>query len=107
MGHCRALSKYRAKPIVIDGLTFASQKEGKRYGELKLLERAGKIWHLVTQPAFPFFIGTNKLFTYYADFYYSDGDRTIIEDVKGFKTPVYRLKKKIIEAAYGIEITET
>jgi hypothetical protein len=47
------------------------------------------------------------MFTYIADFTYFEKDgQQVIEDVKGVRTPVYRLKKKIIEAEYGIAITE-
>lgn len=100
--------KYGAKPVVIDGIRFASTKEGKRYAELKLLAKAGEIRCLELQTSFDFSIGGRHIFTYVADFSYFDvaSGRTIIEDVKGVRTPVYKLKKKIIEAHHGIEITE-
>jgi hypothetical protein len=46
------------------------------------------------------------MFRYYADFEYYENDEYIVEDVKGVKTSVYKLKKKLIEAQYKIRITE-
>jgi hypothetical protein len=109
--------KYGAKPIVIDGIRFASQKEGRRYSELKLLEKAGAVSGIELQPEFPLYAWSTiakqatHIGKYVADFRYvlrcPSGLLTdVIEDVKGFKTPVYRLKKKMAEAIYGIEIRE-
>ena len=91
---------------------FASQKEARRYGELKLLEKAGEISDLEVQPAFhlnashpsqPMFVGK-----YIADFsyYYAHPRQLVVEDVKGFRTPLYKWKKKHVEAQYGIVIRE-
>lgn len=106
------MHKYRAVPTIVDGIRFDSKKEALRYGELKLLEKAGEIRDLRLQPAFEIVINGIKVCTYKADFSYKfkghiDGRHpAVIEDVKGFKTPVYRLKKKLVEATYGIIITE-
>lgn len=113
----RRPSKYRAQRTTVDGHTFASKKEAKRYQELRLLEKAGKIAGLELQPKFPIDIrnyhgGLTHVSTYVADFRYRLGGVVngltvyVVEDVKGFKTPVYRLKKKLVEAGYGIEIKE-
>ena len=100
-------SKYHAKPTIIDNIRFASQKEAKYYSELKLLVRAKEVIKFELQPKFDIIINGKKCGFYKADFkvYFSSG---IIEvwDVKGFKTPVYALKKKIIEAMYSIKIIE-
>lgn len=99
--------KYRAEPTIVDGIRFASKKEAKRYAELNLLAKAGEIGSLELQPKFVFSINGSKLFTYIADFaYWERGGKRIVEDVKGVKTPLYKLKKKIIEASYRIEIAE-
>lgn len=99
--------KYGAKAITIDGIKFQSQKEGARYAELKLLAKAGEINGLELQPSFDFSINGSKMFTYIADFaYYEKSGERVIEDCKGLKLPVYKLKKKIIEASHHIEITE-
>lgn len=99
-------SKYNAKPVVIDGLRFASTKEGNRYKELKLLEMVHQIKGLRTQPKYPIYVNGIKICNYIADFEYLDGFRCVVEDVKGVKTPIYRLKKKLVEAIYAIKITE-
>ncbi len=106
------MNKYRSKPCVIDGIRFASQREGKRYVELLLLQKAKKIKDLRLQPKYPISINNKKICTYIADFEYYrilDGEvaEIITEDCKGFLTPVYRLKKKLLNAVYGIIITET
>jgi hypothetical protein len=118
-----ATSKYGAKPIVIDNIRFASQKEGRRYQELKLLEKAGELHALTLQPGFPLVVPARgnggpyeraKVGDYRADFFYCECRRgakcertqVVVEDVKGFKTPLYRLKKKMVEATYGIQIRE-
>ena len=115
--------KYRAKPTEVDGVRFASQKEARRYAELKLLERAGEIWDLELQPRFPLCVpsttgtvmgaakalaGTfdGRIGEYRGDFAYHDKSGRVVEDVKGFKTPLYRWKKRHVEAQYGIEIRE-
>jgi uncharacterized protein DUF1064 len=110
--------KYGAKATVVDGIRFASQKEARRYGELKLLVRAGEITHLVLQPRFDLWAATPMLNghhgiqcvgAYIGDFQYRDqrvGGYTVVEDVKGMKTPLYRLKKKLAEACHGITVVE-
>jgi ribosomal protein L25 (general stress protein Ctc) len=124
-------SKYRAVPTVVDGIRFASKREAKRYQDLKLLERAGQIAGLVydkKQLRWPLAVNGELICTYEADFSYwvhVDGKtlkviirgniietadvgkvRKVIEDSKGFKTPAYRLKRKLMKAIHGIEIKE-
>jgi len=124
-------SKYKAVKTTIDGITFDSKKEAKRYTELKLLEKAGHITHLELQPEYQITINGAKICKYKADFRYftvraedreqyksskgewivptmtGDKEGQIVEDVKGFKTPIYRLKKKLVEASYpGTQIKE-
>jgi dsDNA-binding SOS-regulon protein len=101
--------KYRAVPTVIDGIRFASKKEAKRYAELKMLETAGVIQGLCLQPEYVLYAGDGdtKLGVYRADFEYAENGQHIVEDVKGFKTPLYRWKKRHVEAQYGIEVRET
>jgi hypothetical protein len=103
------MSKYRAVKTVIDGIVFHSKKEARRYMQLKLLERAGEISNLELQPIYEFTLADKKIFIYKADFSYLDRktNELIVEDVKGYKTPVYRLKKKLIENQHHIEIWET
>jgi hypothetical protein len=109
----RAPSKYRAVPTVVDGIRFHSKREAARYVELKLLERVGEIQGLGVQPGFPLCAPTkgdhlpSTIGNYFADFIYRTRDgKTVIEDVKGMRTPLYKWKKKHCETQYGIEIRE-
>jgi hypothetical protein len=100
-------SKYRAAPTIVDGIRFASKKEARRYSELKMLEKAGIIKSLRLQPRFDLTTpGGNKVGEYVGDFAYRQDGEAVIEDVKGFRTPLYRWKKKHFEVQYGIQIQE-
>ena len=104
--------KYLNRKTVVDGITFDSAKEARRYGELKLLERAGQITGLEIQPSFRLVVNNCLICTYRADFRYTTDTPhvrglVVVEDVKGIKTPVYRLKKKLMLAIHGVEIFET
>ncbi len=97
-------AKYRNKPTVIDGIRFASQKEARRYGELRLLERAGEITDLVLQPRYSLSVNGAKITTYIADFGYFRQNKPVTEDVKGVKTPVFIIKAKLFRAIYSRDI---
>jgi len=98
--------KYNAKPIEFDGFKFDSKKEAKRYLELKVLERAGVISNLILQPkfllqdSFKYKGKTQRAIFYIADFEYIKDGKRIVEDVKGVKTEVYKLKKKLFLKKY-------
>lgn len=98
--------KYRNKPTVIDGLRFDSKAEAKRWQELKLLERAGEIKDLERQVRYPLIVNNEKICDYVCDFQFKRNGRTVTEDVKGVRTDVYRLKKKLMAALWGIDIEE-
>ena len=100
-------SKYNAIKTIVDGITFDSKHEAERYRELRMLELCGKISSLELQPRFDVIVNGIKVCRYYADFRYIDGDGAIVvEDAKGVKTAVYRLKKRLVKAIYGIDIVE-
>ena len=89
----------------MDGTRFDSQAEATRYVELRLLLRAGKIELLELQPAFELvqkFTTRSgekiRAISYVADFQYVDlaTGKTIVEDVKGMKTEVYKIKRKLL-----------
>lgn len=103
------MSKYYAEPTIVDGVRFASKKEAKRYGELKLLEAAHEITDLTCHPRWPLMVNGIRVANYLADFSYYDcqSEKPVVEDVKGYKTPVYRLKRRMMKAIYGIEVLET
>ena len=95
--------KYNAVSVERDGFRFSSKKEGRRYDELKLLQKAGEVVWFMMQP--PFYLPGSK---YVADFmvFWADGTVTV-EDVKGFLTPVYKAKKRQMAIYYpAVEITE-
>lgn len=100
------MNKYRNKKVIVDGEEFDSKKEGNRYKELKLLLKAGEISNLELQPKFLLqdsFKKNGKTFRkieYIADFQYIENGKTIVEDVKGMQTDVFKLKHKIFEKVY-------
>lgn len=101
----RAMSKYHNKKT--DG--FDSKKERDRYFELKLMERAGQISNLRRQVRFVVIPKTDKFreTCYIADFVYFQNGKQVVEDCKGYRTEVYRIKKKLMYDRHGILIKET
>lgn len=102
-------NKYFAHRTERDGIWFDSKKEADRYSQLKILERTGEIRNLTLQPVFPIVVNGKKVCNYRADFSYYRMKKaeSIVEDCKGIKTPVYRLKKKLFEALYEKQILES
>lgn len=108
-------TKYNNKKVTVNGQVFDSKKEANRYKELLLLEKAGAIKDLRTQVKFTLIPSqrdeaTGKVIerecSYKADFVYSEGDKTVVEDVKGFRTKEYVIKRKLMLWRYGIRIRE-
>lgn len=120
-----ARSKYGSRKVIKDGQTFDSLKEYRRFCELSLLEKAGKVTDLKRQVKFvlipaqyePDIIGKRggvrrgKLLerecSYVADFVYRQDGKRIVEDTKGFKTADYKIKRKLMLLVHGIKILET
>ncbi len=100
-------SKYGAKKTVVDGITFDSQAEATRYGVLKVIQSAGLITDLRLQVPYQITVNGKRVCRYVADFVYIENGKEVVEDVKGMKTPVYNLKKKLMEAVFGVVILET
>ena len=109
--------KYHAMPTHVDGQRFASRREARRYGELRLQERAGEISNLELQPEYVLHapvlnaagevIGLRIIGSYFGDFRYRDrAGAIVVEDAKGVRTPLYRWKRKMVDAEYGIRILE-
>lgn len=102
------MSKYRNIKTMYYGILFDSKKEADRYLKLREMLDEGKITDLQLQVAYPVIINGVKICDYRADFeYYTNDGTRVVEDVKGMKTPVYNLKKKLIRAVYGFVIKET
>ncbi len=105
------MNKYNATKTTVDGIVFDSKKEATRYGQLKLLERAGKISDLKIQPRYLLqesfktpVIDQNgvkikdktiRKIEYVADFEFKMGEVVVVEDVKGFQTAIFKLKLKL------------
>ena len=123
-------TKYKSKSIIIDGIVFQSKKEGRRWTELRMLERAGDITNLQRQVPYlllpeqrapstevykkgsmagqpkPGPVLERKV-VYIADFVYQENGETVVEDAKGMRTKEYVLKRKMMLYRYGIRIKET
>lgn len=115
------MSKYGNKKTIVNGIPFDSKKEAGRYQELILLLRAGEIVDLRLQPEFTLVeafktIDGEKVraMKYKADFSYKKKVRDgvdaflnlVVEDVKGFKTKEYEIKKKLMLDRRGIQVVE-
>lgn len=99
--------KYRNRPVTLDGIRFDSQKESRRWLQLRVLQAKGQIQKLQRQVAFPLIVNGQIIAKYRADFVYEEKGKRIVEDVKGFKTDLYRIKNKLMFATLGIRILET
>lgn len=101
-------NKYGAKKTEVDGITFDSKLEARRYMQLMDMLRHGLIRGLLRQVRYSLDVNGKKIGTYIADFVYTDvaAGVEIIEDAKGVLTPLYRRSKKHFEAQYGMKITE-
>jgi hypothetical protein len=109
-GPVRRTRKFGNEPTTVDGQRFASKAEAQRYQWLKLAVAAGEIADLECQPRFPMRVEGQLICTYVADFRYREvrTGRVVVEDVKSAptRTPVYRLKAKLLKALHGIEVAE-
>ncbi len=118
----RPKSKYGSRKTVVDGIAFDSIREGSRYKELRLLERAGMITDLRRQVKYLLIPAQYETVTingkeksrcveratvYIADFVYVECGELVVEDCKGFRTEAYIIKRKLMLQNYGIRIRET
>lgn len=109
------MNKYHNTKTTLDGIKFDSKRESKRYSELLLLERGKVIKDLELQPEFilqlPFtdaMGNKHRAITYRADFQYKEKGKIIVEDCKGMRTDVYKIKKKLFLYAYqDVEFRES
>ncbi len=123
----RAPSKYHARRTTVEGITFHSAKEARRWQELKLLEKAGVVSDIKLQVVFLLFafrdsldLSLTPIGAYVADFSYLERKEashngtpfggpwySVVEDVKGYDTPLSKWKRKHVKAQYGIEVRLT
>ena len=108
------MSKYHSTPTEVNGIRFDSKREANRWAELRILERAGKIQKLKRQVKYlliPSQYRDGKCIereaTYIADFVYIKDGHLVVEDCKGFRTPEYKLKRKLMLERYDIRLVET
>lgn len=107
-------SKYKSQKIRHDGRTYDSIKEFHRHLELLMLQKSGEISELREQVPFELipkqYDANGKVYEhackYIADFVYIQNGETVVEDTKGLKTEVYKIKRKLMLFRYGIRIKE-
>lgn len=122
------MSKYKNLKVNFGNITFDSKKESRRWQELCLLQRAGQITDLQRQVKFVLIPTQYEKFprystktgkrlkdgirtleqecSYVADFVYMKDGKQVVEDTKGFKTPEYIIKRKLMLERHGIRIKE-
>lgn len=121
------MAKYNNKKVTIDGITFDSHKEARRYGYLSLLEKAGEITNLARQVEYELIpvqkqtieytdkkgktrhktVVLERAVKYIADFvYYDKNGQMVVEDAKGVRTKEYVIKRKLMLYMYGIKVSE-
>lgn len=110
-------SKYNAKPVVVDGVRFDSQREYKRWGDLCMLEKGGQISQLERQVPYELAPAVNlygerrkkTALRYVADFRYFDvkAGHFVVEDAKGYESPIARIKRHLMKSVHGIDVRLT
>lgn len=95
--------KFHNVPTEVQGVKFQSKKESRYYAQLLLAQKSGELLFFLRQVPFHLPGGV----VYRADFceFWKNGDVRFV-DVKGFKTPMYKVKQKLVEASYPIKILE-
>lgn len=119
LGRAPKPNKYRAKATIVDGIRFASKGEADRWCLLKLRERAGEIKGLERQVTYRLYgvrvncehdDSATEVAKFIADFRYWEKDgpsnlREVVEDFKGVETPVFKIKRRLMKACHGIEVS--
>lgn len=107
------MSKYGNRKTEWNGVEYDSAKEARRAAELMLMERAGLIKNLCAQVKYTLIPAQKRNgkvierpVTYIADFVYTENGETIVEDVKGFRTKEFIIKRKLMLWEFGIVVKE-
>lgn len=106
----RLQNKYRNQPVELGDVRFDSKREAKRWQDLQLMQKAGEISDLKRQVKFEFHVSGQHICDYIADATYVRAGQFTVEDTKSpitRRNAVYRLKRKLLRALYGLEILET
>jgi hypothetical protein len=100
------MNKYKNIKTVVDGIKFDSKKEASHYLVLKQKRDKNEICDLQLQPKFSISFNGVKICTYIADFRFLDLEKAeyVTQDVKGFITPVFRIKQKLVKAFHNIDV---
>lgn len=107
-------NKYRNEKVTVNGIVFDSKREADRWADLNVLERAGEISRLQRQVKYVLiptqYDEKKKVLerecSYIADFVYLKDGKLVVEDAKGFKTPEYKIKKKLMLLFHGVRVRE-
>lgn len=102
----RRRAKYGNRLTKVDGITFHSKREAERWSVLRLLEKAGEITNLRRQVKYRLEFNGVHIADYVCDFLYTEKGGEITEDAKGYRTPEYKLKAKLMLACHGIAVRE-
>jgi Protein of unknown function (DUF1064) len=108
-------NKFNAVKTTIDNITFHSKKESVRYGQLKLYEKGGLITDLRLQVSYELIPKlvingkTERAIKYIADFVYFDTVHKVevVDDCKGYRTDIYKIKYRLMKMIHGIDIKES
>lgn len=99
-------NKFRNHKTVVDGITFDSALEARKWQEFRLLEKAGEISNLQRQVKFDLSVNDFKVCSYVADFVFTTRDGVcVVYDAKGMILPEFKLKAKLFKAIHGFDIT--
>lgn len=109
------MNKYNNKPVKVLGDSYRSKREASRHQDLLLMQKSGEITGLTREVAFVLAPGVKIMderarppIRYIADFVYCmPNGMTIVEDCKGFRTQVYKIKRHLMATIHGIEVIET
>lgn len=107
------MAKYHNRKTCRNGITYDSAKEARRHAELLLLEKVGAIQGLARQVKYELIpsqrIGgrvVERACIYIADFVYTENGAVVVEDTKGYRTPEYIIKRKLMLYIHGIRVRE-
>lgn len=102
------VNKYNARKCEEDGYKFDSLRERKRYQELKILQRVGRIQELTVHPIYVLEVNGMPVCKMLPDFRYIEQGKIVIEDVKSQATitDVYKIKKKLLKACHNLDVKE-
>jgi hypothetical protein len=100
------MAKYKNRKVKIDNINFDSAAEGERYCQLKIMQQVGMITDLEVHPVYSLQTSftrdgrKERGINYEGDFRYVENGHVVVEDVKGMRLPVYKIKRLLFLAKY-------